>query len=97
MNALPSARRFAFASSCAPVATSTYWKITWPWPNSSFSTLRSIHPGNARVTGGEPWIAVTPPTAALTSANRSAAAGAAIPSACAGFETSGPYDAARGH
>ena len=50
--------------------------------------LRTIHPGKARVIGGDPWIAVTPPTTAFTSAKRSAAAGAAMPSAWAGFDTS---------
>ena len=36
--------------------------------NFSFSMLRTIQPGTGRVVGGEPWIAVTPPTTAFTSA-----------------------------
>ena len=66
-------------------------------PAGSFSTLRSIQPGNARVSGGEPWIAVAPPTTAFTSAKRSAAAAAAMPRAWAGLEISGPYVFADGH
>ncbi len=42
-------------------------------------------------------MAVTPPAAARTSAYRSVAAAAAMPSACAGLETSRPYVAAPGH
>ena len=68
MNERPCAIRPAVVSSCSPVAGSTDWKIGFLTPIASFSTLRTIHPGNARVTGGDPWIAVTPPTTALTSA-----------------------------
>ncbi len=71
----------------------TDWKIACfaGWVASfSFSMLRTIHPGNGRVVGGEPWIDVTPPTIAFTSAYRSAAAAAAMPMASDGRPTSRP-------
>ena len=88
MNELPAVSRLAVAFSWSALAGSTDWNTAFVPPGSSFSMLRTIQPGNALVTGGDPWMAVTPPTTALTSAKRSAAAGAAIPSACAGFDTS---------
>ena len=88
MNELPAASRPAVVLSCSALAGSTDWNTGLVPVGSSFSMLRTIQPGKARVTGGDPWIDVTPPTTAFTSAKRSAAAGAAMPSAWAGLDTS---------
>ncbi len=93
MNELPPASRSAYPRSFGTSALITAWKMRCSSPKAgicSFSTLRTIQPGKARVSGGEPWMAVAPPAAARTSAKRSAAAAATMPIAWAGLETSRP-------
>ncbi len=71
MNERPAARRGAYAFSAGTSALITAWKMSCSLPCAvtvSFSMLRTIQPGNARVNGGDPWIDVAPPAAAFTSA-----------------------------
>ena len=65
--AAAAALRYAEVKAAAGGATSIQGSppLTRAFPGSM---LRTIQPGNARVSGGEPWIDVAPPAAALTSA-----------------------------